>query len=69
MNQSIVEAEEERFKPSLAKNYYDPTKPTNQYRISPNYTIDEEINKYNHMSPFDRIHNKRHDWKTPIAMS
>ena len=21
------------------------------------------------MSPFDRIHNKRHDWKVPIAMS
>jgi hypothetical protein len=53
----------------LAKNYYDPAHPMKKTKLSPNYTINEEITKYNQMTPFDRLHNKRHDWKIPVAMS
>ena len=33
-----------------------------------NYNIINELNKYNQMSPFDNVYNKRHDFQIPIAM-
>ena len=65
--------EEDRFKIYHdSKQLYDPkSPPINPHKLikEDSYTLEHQIQKYNEMSPFDRIHNKRHDWRIPVAIS
>lgn len=49
------------------KNYHE-VQIKKQYNRG-DYSADREVNNYNNMSSFDKLHNKRIDWQTPVAMT
>ena len=52
-----------KLNPGVMHNTKSPMPMKDQYKLT------KELEKYDKMSPFDRLHNKRHNFQIPIAIN